>query len=248
MMSAPVHFLVGARARGSSQGTGLEAQRGRAWFTVVICQRLRGAFVTERMDGKSRSLFVTERTDGEIDDGTVDVKDARLLEVGPLARARGSSEGPAGPQVQRPGHRPLQRDGQAHTKHLRQRPGCRKEESARPLRIGAGTTSPKKNEQSTRRGPGEALSNRNKAATRHSVTPAAGKATGSPWKRRAMAWRASWASNWSHRAPNAPCVRERLPTKARGSARQVPGGPRGAAWAHRPARRRGLRRNDGAIR
>eukprot|EP00850_Spirogloea_muscicola_P018301 SM000166S02482 [mRNA] locus=s166:68260:71956:- [translate_table: standard] len=52
--------------------------------------------------------------------------DARLVEVGPLARARASSEGSAGTKVQRPGHRPLQRDGQAHSIHLRQRPDCRK--------------------------------------------------------------------------------------------------------------------------
>eukprot|EP00850_Spirogloea_muscicola_P009655 SM000054S18141 [mRNA] locus=s54:619102:620048:+ [translate_table: standard] len=46
-----------------------------------------------------------------------------LLEVCPLARARGSSKGSASTQVQRTGHGPLQRDGQAHAIHLGQRPG-----------------------------------------------------------------------------------------------------------------------------
>eukprot|EP00850_Spirogloea_muscicola_P018606 SM000172S03079 [mRNA] locus=s172:185472:185938:+ [translate_table: standard] len=54
------------------------------------------------------------------------VGEARLVEVGPLARARGSSEGSAGTKVQRPGHRPLQRDGQAHPVHLRYDPAAGK--------------------------------------------------------------------------------------------------------------------------
>eukprot|EP00850_Spirogloea_muscicola_P014127 SM000099S25233 [mRNA] locus=s99:323720:325340:+ [translate_table: standard] len=62
------------------------------------------------------------------------VRETGFLEAGPLARARGSSEGSAaspsslwartssaGTQVQRAGHRPLQRDGQAHPVYLRGR-------------------------------------------------------------------------------------------------------------------------------
>eukprot|EP00850_Spirogloea_muscicola_P018481 SM000169S02736 [mRNA] locus=s169:204518:211691:- [translate_table: standard] len=104
---------------------------------------------------------------------------ARLVEVGPLARARGSSEGSAGLKLALKLPQTLSillgwpfpatsQSGRAFF--------CRheEEERARPLRIGAGKASPKMNEQSTRRGPGKALrktsTQRNKAATNHSET------------------------------------------------------------------------------